>query len=451
MLRAVSGPSPIEPPRLPDTDDPFTLLGVVPPTSRHQLRAAYLRLSKAFGPEPDELERVRRAYQLALARLHWSGEGDDSGAPPPPADGPAAAVVVDDLLAGRDVAGRVLEELELDQLRPLAAHPDLGWAVLRRQPESWAALEIFSLRLQDLLMTGAVAQALDEIDGDPVRSDRLEVEALAQVVMSVLLAAAWSEGERALRLLADWAKPGDEGAAALVRQALALAPAWQRLEAEQPLPAALRRFVELFPSVGYAFRRTLVDDLRAALAGERAEVVRAIDRMHLADQRLVRVLDQMTDGLVFGETLAYDQLPEREREYIAAAMQKVAWRLSAPPGARRWSRMLWGAAVAVLAYVAIGGYVGLLVGTGILIALFLNEALSRLGQVMHATRERIADAVIETGLPPDRMLEWAHRRAATGPVPNNPFGFEAGIADDLPLHTLGRLARVCLLWSREPD
>jgi hypothetical protein len=67
---------------------------------------------------------------------------------------------------------------------------------------------------------------------------------------------------------------------------------------------------------------------------------------------------------------------------------------------------------------------------------------------MAATRERIADAVVETGLAPDRMLEWTARRAATGPEPNNPFGFDAGIADDLALHTLGRLSRLCQLWLR---
>src|SRR5687767_12441104 len=71
-------------PVLPDSKDPFELLGVTPPTTALELRRAYVRLSKQFRPEraPEEFKRIRRAYEGALTRLHWSiYEESDDGAP----------------------------------------------------------------------------------------------------------------------------------------------------------------------------------------------------------------------------------------------------------------------------------------------------------------------------------------------------------------------------------
>ena len=71
-------------PVLPDSQDPFELLGVTPPTTALELRRAYVRLSKQFRPEraPEECKRIRRAYEGALTRLHWSiYEESDDGAP----------------------------------------------------------------------------------------------------------------------------------------------------------------------------------------------------------------------------------------------------------------------------------------------------------------------------------------------------------------------------------
>jgi hypothetical protein len=474
-------------PVLPDSKDPFELLGVTPPTTALELRRAYVRLSKQFRPEraPEEFKRIRRAYEGALTRLHWSiYEESDDGAPasesppdstdgarperaadsadatdaPDAADAPASDArsaptepprpTVEALLAGQDVAGRVLEELELEQVRELARHPQLGWAVLREQPERWAALELFSLRLQDLLMAGQLDRAVDEIDLPFLARDLLEIPDLHHVLAGVLLAAAWSDTPRVDKLLAAVTDRAGGDEDAWLREKRALASAWHRFNSEQPCPEPLRRFIELFPSVGYAFRRGLVGDLRDALATQRLEVARALDRMHLVDERLLLFVHNITDGLVYGEELAYLDLPEREQQYITHAMEQVAWNLIPRP-ARRWRRLALSAGVALLAWLALGGYTGLLIATGILVVVGINEGLSGLGHYMAATRECIADAVVETGLPPDRMLEWATRRAATGPEPNNPFGFDAGIAEDLALHTLGRLSRLCLLWMRD--
>ena len=357
-----------------------------------------------------------------------------------------------------DAAGELLERLSVEELVELVVQEELGWPVLRAQSDRAAALELFSLRLQVLLTRGAIDRAVAEVAAPELADDLPALPALGPVAAAVLPAAAWRGEARVEELLERLSPGGGDGAAAplaaQVKAALALAPAWRRSDEEMALPPALRRFVELFPSVGHAFRGPLVDELAAALASARLEILRALDRLHAADPALLRAIDRTTEEIVpaGADRLAYDDLPERERSYIATAMQRVAWRLvPRPPGARRWTRLGLGAGLAGLGGVAVGGYVGLLVAAGVLSAAVINEGLSSLGGYLQVTRDRVADAVVETGLPPDRMLEWAVRRGG-GADPDHPFGIDAGFAEDPALHTLGRLARVCILWSRaQPD
>jgi hypothetical protein len=54
-------------------DDPFELLGVVPPVTEQDLKRAYTRLIRRFKPEhhPEEFRRVREAYEIALWQIQW--------------------------------------------------------------------------------------------------------------------------------------------------------------------------------------------------------------------------------------------------------------------------------------------------------------------------------------------------------------------------------------------
>ena len=305
-------------------------------------------------------------------------------------------------------------DLPIDELTALVRGDDHGWARLREHADREAALELFGLRMQSMLMEDEVDRAVAEISSDQVKQDAAADPVLANVLASVELVAGWREHA-----------------------------AWRRVRAEGAVPDALRRFLELFPSMGHAYRRPLVDALGKALGEERVACLRALDRMQAADPELVGVLDRATRGLVPGEGLAWTDLDERERAYVAEAMQRIAGRLVKAEGPRRWPRYAVGGSVGGLAWLAIGGYTGLLIGTGVVVIVLVDTALKGLGDYMHATRERVADAVVETGLSPDRMLEWLHRQQ-TGPVPVNQLGFEAGFAEDRVLHTLARLARVCL-------
>lgn len=311
-------------------------------------------------------------------------------------------------------------DLPIDELTALARRDEHRWATLRQQPQRAAALELFGLRVQSMLMEGEVERAVAEVSSDQVTRDIADDQVLANVAASVRVAAGWRDHA-----------------------------AWQRVQAEAPVPEALRRFLELFPSVGHAYRRSLVDALGTALGEERVAIIRALDRMQAAEPGLVDALDDATRGLVPGEGLAWTDLDERERTYVAEAMQRIAGRLVRTEGPRRWPRYALGGGIGGLAWLAVGGYTGLLIGTGVVLIVAVDQLLKGLGDYMHATRDRMADAVVETGLSPDRMLEWLERQQAPSAVPVNPLGFEAGFREDRVLHTLARLARVCLRWREE--
>lgn len=58
---------------LPDSNDPFTILGVSRDADEDALKRAYVAKIKIFRPDrsPDEFQRVRRAYEEALQWLKW--------------------------------------------------------------------------------------------------------------------------------------------------------------------------------------------------------------------------------------------------------------------------------------------------------------------------------------------------------------------------------------------
>ncbi|HTE54242.1 MAG TPA: hypothetical protein VK698_25480 [Kofleriaceae bacterium] len=467
-----------ERPALPATDDPFELLGVTPPSTELELRRAYVRRSKQFRPEraPEEFKRIRRAYEQALARLHWSiyvaDAPDDDDGDTPAADGEASDVVgapavvpepapseppappiesrdelVRALLDRRPVPLTVLDGLPADELDQVARHSQIDWAVLREQPDRWLALELYSLRLQRLLMDGDVGQALEEIGSAPVRGDLLALPALEHLVARVLIACAWTADPRAERLFSILGGQGEvdwQGPLGLCAEARSLAPLWKATpEVRACVPLA--RFVELFPSVAHNHRRQLVADLAGALATRRQEVVAALDAMGRTDARLLVYLHLATEGMVYGEELAYEDLAPREKGYIADAMKTIE--LVDP--ARLFPRVVWAVAFAtvLIGRFLIGGRWGTIVGVTLLSVVAIPYYLHQLGRVARETRAHVADAVIATGLRPDRMLEWAEERGRVDGRSHRLPVIEDGLRDDLVLHTLARLARIARQWT----
>jgi hypothetical protein len=66
-----------ERPRLPDTDDPYVLLGVATDADTDAIRKAYARLIKIYRPDrsPAEFQRIHAAYQEAKPRERPAADG----------------------------------------------------------------------------------------------------------------------------------------------------------------------------------------------------------------------------------------------------------------------------------------------------------------------------------------------------------------------------------------
>jgi hypothetical protein len=74
-----------EPP-LPETGDPFELLGVAPDADERTIRRAYATLIKRFRPDraPDEFQRIQAAFEIATRTREIQRLVDLRHEPPPP-------------------------------------------------------------------------------------------------------------------------------------------------------------------------------------------------------------------------------------------------------------------------------------------------------------------------------------------------------------------------------
>jgi len=123
-----------EPPPLPDTDDPFVLLGIAPDADAQAIKRAYARMIKRYRPDkhPAAFQRIHEAFERARA----------------PQQEPAFVVIDEVAAARRRVRGRArvmpgfVAAFQADPRRALqlvdgaisaaTEDPDIARAVLRR-------------------------------------------------------------------------------------------------------------------------------------------------------------------------------------------------------------------------------------------------------------------------------------------------------------------------------
>jgi len=148
-------------PPLPDSNDPFEVLGVSPDVDQVALRRAYVRLIRIHRPDrdPQAFARVRSAYEAAQRMLAWRSyqlEGADvDGEDPQPASHADGDEVLADVPAADGdgaAAWRALPEAEADSPPEPAAGDD---PIPQRIAAAWrglaagAAPEVLLLPLQE--------------------------------------------------------------------------------------------------------------------------------------------------------------------------------------------------------------------------------------------------------------------------------------------------------------
>jgi hypothetical protein len=460
------------PPDLPETGDPFELLGVEPGASEIEIKRAYVRLIKRFRPDraPEEFQRIHAAYEQARARTRWVERAEpdlddgwelgDAPDKPDKPDEPAPAWFADARAAARqgpaalaEVIARAIAErragaadlaIELDHasLGRLVRRPELCWDNLREQDNRWAALELLGLRF-DRMLLGDDPAVIAEISDPLFRRDLLSEPELEDLALRVLIRAAWVGDERADNLYAmvsDTTSSSNFRLHALYRSARTLGSTLEELVDRRRVPMSLARFIANFPQVGADARIKLLSAVDRDIGRLPREALGAIDAMARADIQLVYLLEEICDDVLWADDARLDDLPANERAYIDGVMTgaDIELRADQSPGLRLAAAAGLTAIAALLLPPAFAALAGFSAITAVLFWSYLPEPRA---YALHA-RPRFAEIAATYGITPEHIVEWIGRHVRL----RYRFGLEVAVGDDIDLHVFARLSRLCILW-----
>gem|GEM_PF-6031058 len=204
-------------PPLPDTDDPFVLLGVERDADDKAIKRAYAKLIRRFRPDraPFEFQRIHTAFEaIRELREHDTSRFVLRGALPDDGDGPAAprdeaavdrhtaaqrlrdawstpdraAAIVDELVdAGTPLD--VLVESETDRYLVLR-HPRFSWTRMRKVADLRTLLVVWEMAWDDALLHDP-QRAHHLLDDEQLRLDAADHLRVADSVLRRIGALAW--------------------------------------------------------------------------------------------------------------------------------------------------------------------------------------------------------------------------------------------------------------------
>lgn len=205
---------------LPDTDDPFVLLGVEREADEKTIKQTYAKLIRRFRPDraPSEFQRIHAAFEM-IRELREAGHSrfelrdalpvDSDDSPPPPAAGQVpvlepqviaqrlrdawaapdrAAVILDELLD----AGAPLESLvegETDRFL-LLRHPRFSWSRLRKLSDLRTLLAVWEMAWDDAIVHDP-QRAHELLDDEQLRLDAGDHVRIADATLRRIGALAW--------------------------------------------------------------------------------------------------------------------------------------------------------------------------------------------------------------------------------------------------------------------
>lgn len=278
---------------LPDTDDPFELLGVEPGDDPRTIKRAYARLIKRYRPEqaPAEFQRIHAAYELVKVIARDLAE--------PPAVAPVPASETHEPRADDDGA---------------------------RSPDPYQALYRLAEDIQAAVLDERFDDVVAALESDEMRRGTLDSAAYELLALRALTALAWREPHHARRLydeLSDGLQHGElESAAEECVKALLVADAWARLV---DIPPPLKRFVQLRPVVDGRDADRLGSELHDDLARDIEPYIAFIEQVIRTDERLAVFLSGIGDSTFFVAEDSYstDVLDDEQRAAIDAALEAI--------------------------------------------------------------------------------------------------------------------------------
>jgi hypothetical protein len=348
------------PPPLPDTDDPYELLGIDAAADARAIRAAYARRIKVYRPDrhPEEFQRIHAAFEAARAmleapavlRLGSPAAAAGAAAVPAPAapapsplgvlgaasrleaaitcgDEPAMGAALDALVADGFTVDRVFALISDAGRAALLASPAMTWSRIERAGRGAAALlqRVIAWRIA----AGASASVPPMFDAAwsaaAARDPRL-----VEIGWRAAAALIWFEPiDPLLRALreATAACPPDPG----VDRAKDLAMLDVRAAAamrgsDVTLPGPLRRLFAAERLEDRAACRRLADRIHARMIGATGETLGIFDRVAIVRHELVGALRDR-----FGDVPAHRRDPAAIKSTTAAYLASMI-----PPPRFRW-------------------------------------------------------------------------------------------------------------------
>lgn len=478
-------------PELPDTDDPFELLGVDASADERALKRAYVNRIKVYKPEkaPEAFQRLNEAYELALETAdgrdsvddEWDETSSDELASPEGGDddnaGDADAVTapaepkakrpkpafnedtsswsaekfIEAMFVGKPVAGPFLDEWGGEDIDNALKRPGLSWRRLSEQPDRDAAMYIFGRRLQAQLLDGDLDEVLEQIEEPELMRDALAEVQLEVIALRALSTVAWSRPDRAYMLYAKIrSDSGDDDVQALYEAyegALVAAKAWQVFASNHACPGPMERFLRLALSAGPRTLEGLVADLRDGMAKDPEEYLATLDVMRMGYPPVFIYL------LVLAERFAYEpeptlaELTEDKRGKLGDSLQTIDHEVR-DNGNSSLPVLLVLAGLTGLVMVNTLGAAGLAIAGGCLgTAAYLWVGRER-SSYRELIRPRLARTVASLGTPPGTIVSWL---LAHGSHAKRLKSFDVAVEGDVSLDALSRFARMASVYDRGDD
>jgi hypothetical protein len=422
---------------LPETDDPYVLLGIPRDADRRAVKRAHAQLIKRHRPDRDAegFKRVQMAYEEILRRLKMrerfagltlvvdadgseelsdperKSDGGVSSEPPQsrtsspsmwpvhPTDeflGSPVEWILQGLRSGRPLSADALDPLAPGELAQLAVHDEASWPSLATANADGLRHGLHRVRVEQLVLRGRVSQALDEAAHPRTRADALSDPALERQLWMIAAAALWDAPDRATAL-ASALGPGtgvveeDTEPRAVFEDVKRILTAWDHLVRHHPAPVALAAYVRYSRFASYAATETLLAKMRAELDGERERVLAFLDELASRSQTLAEFIHTSI------AVDAVDSLSRHGGDQVDAALDGCEAELRTHP-AVRGARLTPALVAALVGFAASAGgwtwLVPMLGGPAIVV-----RARRRAADTYLDVRRRLLDIALNDGIP----------------------------------------------------
>jgi len=473
-------------PPLPDTRDPFALLGVSSGADEREIKKAYARLIKMYRPDkaPEQFAKIHAAFELARELATARRERGDEAAP---AASPSTSTstftstsdaLVAELRAAEGIeAERVLaraldEGVPLDELfadldaerrTALLASPELTWARLRRHlPMDPAVVSAVLLaRFETLVAEGRYAQVAAELRDPQLREDADDHAAVAIPALRGIAVLAW-RWDGARPLLEQWST---------VPRELRLEPLIDRVEHELAVSARWRialgatalRGGPLRPAHAADFPDALVSLVAdGALSSPRRRgallvdldrlldrpdrLLALCDRIVAADRELARLLIDRFHLETPRGPRALDALARSVFDDVGVAIVELERSLHAP--VRPWmiaAGTVGGVAAVMTAVIPVAIAAGVALGSASLGGLRLGLARRR---YLTRVRPGLAALLCRLGVQASALRQWlSFNPRLAGDLAT----YDIAVDSDLGLALLASIAAIVRETQRRPD